>query len=248
MIEFNESFNYDDVFIRDVTIALVSEFYRRVRWVNNFKDQKRLVTIPFTYANIGDERMLMDAFVDDITGERPELNYDAIPRGKITLENWSVKQGEFSNPNVDFHTYEEENGVLKRVVGKYRPLPVKLNYNIEILLDPEIDLWKCTQSLWDFFWIYKFFHIEFKSVRIDCKMYTTNDFQAEIERQIQGLQGETDKKIKFPVEVHSFYPIPPIENRSTPINRKVVFKGNMWTLKGKRKKKTWLGNDANKKE
>ena len=248
MIEFNESFNYDDVFIRDVTIGLVSEFYRRVRWVNTFKDEKRLVTIPFHYATIGDERLLMDAFVDDVTGERPELNYDAIPRGVITLTNWNVKQGEYANPNVNFHTYEEENGVLKRVVGKYRPLPIEFSYDLEIELGTEIDVWKCSQSLWDFFWIYKFYHIEYKSVRIDCKMYTSNDIQGEIERQIQGMTGETDKKIKFPVKVHAFYPIPPVQTKSTPINRKVVFKGNMKTLSGTKKKRVWLGNDVNKKK
>lgn len=245
-MEFNESFNYDDVFIRDVTIGLVSEFYRKVRWVNDFKSGKKLVTIPFQYTNIGDERLLMDAFVDDVTGERPELNYDAIPRGVITLNNWAIKQGEYSNPNVDFHTYEEENGILKRVVGKYRPLPIKLSYELEIILGPEIDVWKCSQAMWDFFWLYKYYHIEFKSVRIDCKLYTANDFQVEMDKQIQGLQGETDKKLKFPIEIHTFYPIPPRENKSTPINRKVNFKGNLWTLKGKKKKRVWLGNDANK--
>ena len=248
MIEFNKDFNYDDVFVRDVTITLVREFYRRVRWVNKFQDEERLVTVPFQYANIGDERLLMDAFLDDVTGEKLELNYDAIPRGVITLNNWSIKQNEYSNPNVNFHTFEEEDGVLKRVVGKYRPLPIKLNYEIEIVLDPEVDVWKCSQSLWDFFWIYKFFHIEYKSVRVDCKMYTTNDISVDIERQMQGLAGETDKKIKFPVEIHTFYPIPPRESKSTPINRKVVFKGNAWTLKGQKKKKKWLGGDVNKKE
>ena len=79
-------------------------------------------------------------------------------------------------------------------------------------------------------------------------MYTSNDIGVEIERQIQGLSGETDKKITFPVEIHTFYPIPPRESRSTPINRKVVFKSNTWTLKGKKKKKNWLGGDVNKKE
>ena len=108
MIEFNQSFNYDDVFVRDVTITLVREFYRRVRWTNKFQDEERLVTVPFQYANIGDERLLMDAFLDDVTGEKLELNYDAIPRGVITLNNWSIKQNEYSNPNVNFHTFEEE--------------------------------------------------------------------------------------------------------------------------------------------
>lgn len=248
MIEFNQSFNYDDIFIRDITISLVKEFYRRVRWINKFKDVEKLITVPFQYSNVGDERFLMDAFVDDITGKRLELNYDAIPRGVITLNNWSIKQDEFSNPNVNFHTYEEENGVLKKVVGKYRPLPIKLTYDFSILLGTEIDTMKFNQAMWDFFWYYRFFHIEYKSVRIDCKLYVTNDVSLEIERQIQGIQGETDKKISFPVEVHTFYPIPPRESKSIPINKKVVFKGKTLTLKNKKPKKNWLGGDTNKKE
>jgi hypothetical protein len=248
MAVFDESFNYDDVFLRDVTLGLIKEFYREVRWINVWKDQKKLVTVPFFYANIGDERFLLDAFVDDVPGKRPELNYDQIPRGVITLDNWGIKTGEFTNPNVPFYTYEEKNGELRKVVGKYKPLPLKFNYSIEILLGTEIDIWKCSQSIWDFFYKYKFFHIEYKSIRVDCNMYIPDAEQVEMQRQIDGLSGETDKKITFDVEVNTFYPIPPKESKSIPINRRVVVRGNLKTLGSKGRKRVWIGNDANKKK
>jgi len=248
MATFDESFNYDDVFLRDVTLGLIKEFYREIRWVNIWKDQKKLVTVPFFYTNIGDERFLLDAYVDDIPGKRPELNYDQIPRGIITLTSNNKKTEEFTNPNVNFYTYEEKNGELQKVIGKYRPLPLKLNYSIEILLGTELDIWKCSQSLWDFFFKYKFYHIEYKSIRIDCNMYIPSEFNAEIERQIQGLSGETDKKITFNVEVNTFYPIPPTQSKSIPINKRVVFRGNLKTLNSKGRKKVWIGADANKKK
>lgn len=246
MGNFDKKFNYDDVFLRDVTTGLVSEFYRKIRWINTWNEQKKLITVPFQYANIGDERFLMDAFLDDVTGERLELNYDAIPRGVVTLNNWTVKQQEYTNPNVNFHTYEERNGELFKVVGKYRPLPIQFNFEVEILLGTEIDMWKCSQSIWDFFWHYKFYHIDYKSVRVDCAMYIPDSLEIEMQRQIEGLSGETDKKIKFPVEVHSFYPIPPRESISQTSNKKVVFKGSTWSLRTKGRKKRWIGGDVNK--
>lgn len=249
MAKFDESFNYDDVFLRDVTLGISKEFYRQLRWTNVWKDQKKLVTVPFFYSIVGDERFLLDAFVDDVPGKRPELNYDQIPRGIITLNSWGIKTSEFTNPNVPFYTYEEKNGELKKVVGKYKPLPLNFQYSIEILLDTEIDVWKCSQSIWDFFFKYKFFHIEYKSIRVDCNMYLPDSKNIEIPRQIDGLSGDTNKKITFDLDVNTFYPIPPKESVSNPINKsRVVFKGNLKTLGSKGRKKIWIGGDINNKK
>ena len=251
MNKFEQSFNYDDVILRDMTLGVISELYRKVRWTNKWNDKEKLVTVPIYYGMVGDERFQLDAFVDDIIGNRPELNIDPIPRGHILLDSAVVKKNEFSNPNVNMEFYKEENGILKKMTGKFRVLPIQATYSLKIELDTEIDMLKCQQSLWDWFWTYKYFYITYNSIRLDCVLVTPDEYQGEISREIQGLSGKDDTKkfIELKFEVHSFYPIEPKETKPQLTNcGRAIFKGKVWTLGSKGSKKTFVGGCVNKKK
>src|SRR6266403_943931 len=84
-MDFEKSYNYDDVFLRSATVSLISQLHNRLRWYNTFEDKKVLVSIPFQYSLVGDERYLMDAFMDDTYGTRPELNIEQLQRAIILL-------------------------------------------------------------------------------------------------------------------------------------------------------------------
>jgi len=205
----SKKYNYDETFIREVSLAVIGEFYRKIRWINVWEDKESLITVPVYYGLGGDSRYLLDAFIDDIVGKRPDLNIDPIPRAHITIENASVKKDEISNPNV-YIEYEkiEDDGTLKRLKSKMQVLPIQINYNLEIRLNTEIDVWKATQSIWDWLWRYKYFYISYKSIRINCVYSIPDDYQNEIQRQIDMTPNNTIKKINFQFSVHTEYYVP----------------------------------------
>jgi hypothetical protein len=255
MNKFDKKFNYDEIFLRNLTLGSMLEFYRKVRWINKWTDNKglykeKLITLPVYYGLVGDERFDLDAFVDEIVSERPELNIDPKPRAHFVLESSTIKRNEYSNPNVNVEYYKEENGILKKYLGKIRFLPIKATFHIEILLGKEIEIMKCQQSLWDFFFAYKYFYIKQNGIKIECILDMPDDKQVEIQREIDGLKGKgnTDKYIKFNFDIHSYYPIEPIETPpiiATNCNR-VLFKGNTRSLNSINNNKVYIGGNVNK--
>lgn len=247
MATFEETHNWNEVFMRDVTVGLTSELYRKIRWFNRWSNgDTKLITVPFYYSLTGDDRFLLDAFVDDIGGNRPELNIDPIPRAIIELSSWSAKRSEFTNPNVNIIMHEEKNGELKHVVGKYRPIPMRFSYSIEIMLASVGDVFKCSQSILDWIWAYKHFYINYKSLRINAAFYIPDEQSNEIERTISGLSGNNHKTIKFNIDLHTYYPVAPVKNKPIPFNKKVRFKGNVLEGGLPCREKNFLGGSANK--
>lgn len=236
--------NYDNVYLRSLILGVIAEFHRKVRWINTWANKEQLITVPVYYTMVGDERFDIDAFIDEIVGVRPDLNIDPIPRAHFLLENTTLKRSEYSNPHVNIEYYKEIDGVLTKLLGKMRWLPIKANFKIEFLVSSEIDILKCQQSLWDFFFAYKYFYFKHNSIRIDAILDIPDDKQIEIIRQIEGIKGDTNKYCKFDFSINTYYPIEPIETKpivATSCN-KVQFYGNTRTLKNQITKKKYLGD------
>ncbi len=250
MSKFSKKFNYDESIIRSVTAGVMGEFYRKVRWINRWEDNEKLITVPVYYGMIGDERFVMDAFVDDIVGKRPDLNIDPIPRAHFNYTNAIVKRNEYSNPNANVIYYKEENGVLKKLMGKMRQIPIKISYHIEIKLAKEIDMMRCHESIWDFFFAYKYFYVVHNSIRLDCVLDVPDDKEMSINREIAGIgdTNDTVKYIKFDFDVHTYHMIEPIETPplvATNCNR-VIFKGYTRTLGVVPENRKFVGGGVNK--
>lgn len=244
MAQFEKKFNYDDVFFRSITLGVIKEFTEKIKWKNTWHDKDKEVTIPFYYSMAGQERFLMDAFIDDIAGKRPELNIDPLPRAHIILETSTAKTNEYTNPNVKLLKYEEEDGQIKKTLGTYRVIPLKLTFKVDILLRTEIDMMKCQQAILDFFYIYKYFQIDYKFLRVDCNLFLPDALNTEFQREIPGLNTEdSKKKISFSVDVHTNYPVEPTESQTIPFNKKVVFKGKTLNLGRRGRKRRFLGDD-----
>ncbi len=201
-------FNYSDVFFRDLTVCVLSTLERKVRWQNKFSDVYKDVTVPFYYSLSGDERFLLDTFVDETVGQNryTELNTDQIPRGHITLKGISVKSDAFANPNVFIRRIMENKDELKRILTKIRALPIRANYDMTILVSSEIDAFKCQQAILNTMWLYKYMYFEYSFMNIDALMYIPDDMDIQIVRE-QNLGSDGGPiKINFSFEVHTYYP------------------------------------------
>lgn len=200
--------NYDDVFFRDLTVCFLATLEDKIKWHNRFDTVTKEITVPIYYSMGGNtERMLYDSFTDDIVSEnrRSELNTDIIPRGHATLTSYSVKSAEFCNPNVWLHRIMESEEEAKRVLTKVRAIPVKATYELTILLESEIDTFKCSQAIMNTLWLYKYMYFEYSSMNIDAYMQMPDDQTIQISRE-NNLSSDTSIRMTVNIEVHTYYP------------------------------------------
>lgn len=222
--------NYDDTFLRDVTVAVLETLNNRIYWYNKWENEKRKIDVPFYYSMTGDDRFLLDAFVDDIPGKRIEQNYDVVPRAIITLEETVIQSSEFTNPNVRVSRYIEDNSELKRVVSKIRSLPLQLTYDVKIRVASELDLFKCLQSIWNLIYQYQYFYFEHNFLRIDAAFRMPESLQIKIDRA-QNMTSDIYMEHSTRLDVHTYYPLFGEIEKIPPINR-VQWQHNFWKLQG----------------
>lgn len=206
----NKQYNYDDNFFRMVGVSLVKTLHTSITWINYFSDKRIRVVVPFYLSLPGSEKYLLDAFVDDIVDSRIELNTDQIPRGIVTFNSFSTDINQFANPNQYLKNKRNVNGQMKEFLQRTKAVPVKINYDIDIVLMTEIDTLKCSEKLLTTFYNYMFFNIDYYGMKIDAVFNLPDDKDIQIERE-QNMDSDVKKHIKFPLTVDTYYPIYLIE-------------------------------------
>lgn len=203
----NEKYNYDDVFLRDLTLSVLSTLEDKIKWTNNFSSGPVDVNCKIYYSMTGGEDFLMDSFVDDIVSDnrKTELNTDKYPSGWITLTGWNIRSDEFANPNVWLRTIVENQEELRGILAKVRALPVTANYDLTILLNSEIDVFKASQSIMNMLWLWKYAYFEFNFMNIDCVIKIPDDQQIQINRD-KSLSSDDAIRLTLPLEVQTYYP------------------------------------------
>ena len=202
-----DKFNMEDVFFRDLTVCVLDTLEGQVNWVNRFSSGDVNVNVPFYYSLTGDERFLLDSFSDDIVSNNRyvELNTDVIPRGHITLTSYDIRAEEFANPNVWLKMVIENQTQIRKMLTKVRAVPVTAKYDLVILLNSEIDTFKCSQAIIDTLWLYRFMYFEYNFMNIDAVMILPDSNQVEITRE-KNLTSDNTIKLSVSFEVQTYYP------------------------------------------
>jgi len=202
-----ERFNFEDVFFRDLTVCVLDTLEGQVKWLNRFSSGDVFVQVPFYYSLTGDERFLLDSFQDDIVSQNRfvELNTDIIPRGHLTMTGFNIKSDEFANPNVWLKMVIENDQEIKKILTKIRAVPISINYDLTITLSSEIDVFKCSQSIMDTLWLYRYMYFEHNFMNIDAVMLMPDTEQIEFQRE-KNMTSDNNIKLTASFEVHTYYP------------------------------------------
>ena len=202
-----DSFNFEDVFFRDLTVCVLDTLEGQIKWTNRFTSGDVFVQVPIYYSLTGDERFLLDSFSDDIVSENRfvELNTDIIPRGHLTMTGFNIKSEEFANPNVWLRMVIENEVEIRKVLGKVRAIPITVNYDLEITLSSEVDTFKCSQAILDTLWIYKFMYFEHNFMNIDAVLVMPDSNTIEMSRE-KNLTSDNNIKLKVSFTVETYYP------------------------------------------
>lgn len=207
----NENFldktNYSNVYLRQVIVGFLGFLRNKFQWENITESGKVEVILPMLYSLTGDNRYIMDAFYDDIVGERVNMNTDQIPRGVITLKSWAIKNDEFTNPNIWLNfNKENEDGELQQYVAQTKAVPIKLTFTLDTIVDNEIDIFKAWQTYMDNMWIYKYFVFDYANIPINAVFNFVADTDNNIVREFKF--GDINAyKTTYTFDIHTFYPI-----------------------------------------
>jgi len=204
--EIDHVYNYDNLFIRTVSVALGKTLSSKIRWINHFEDHKYRVIVPFYYGFI-QEQFVIDTFVDDILGKRIELDTTQRPRGIIRLKSWNPVSSEFANPNQYLSQKAHVNNDIRNIVSKVRAIPVTINYDVEIFLANQGDAEKCMQKIMNQFFNFKFFRFEYFGLTIDANFQMPDSTNIEISPdKVDFSQDDRYTKVTYSLEVKSYYP------------------------------------------
>jgi len=203
----DEQYNYDDNFVRMVTIGLCKVLTTKVRWINRWSDGKKIrVIIPFYTPFAGQERFILDAFVDDTVSTRVELNTDQKQRGTVTFKGGSQRDDEFANPNQYLSKETKINEEFRQVVSRTKAVPISLNYEITIRLDNEWEADTCYTKILDVLYNYRFFNISYFGLKLDAFFKLPSDSGIELPREI-NLTSDGSITMKFSLEIQTYYPV-----------------------------------------
>lgn len=202
-----ERFNYEDCFMRDLTVCVLDTLEGEVKWINRFSQGDRMVNVPFYYSLSGDERFVLDSFNDDIVSNNRfvDLNTDIIPRGHLTLTSYEIRSDEFANPNVWLKMVMDGDEEIKKFLTKVRAIPITAKYDLVIQLSSELDVFKCSQSIMDTIWPYRFMYFEHNFMNIDAVIQIPDTSQIEIQRE-KSFTSDNTIKITLQLDVQTYYP------------------------------------------
>jgi hypothetical protein len=189
------------------TIGLTKVLGAKIRWINRWSEGKKIrVLIPFYTSFAGQERFMLDAFVDDTVSTRVELNTDQKQRGVITFKGGSQRDDEAANPNQYISKETKINDEFKTIVSRTKAVPLTLSYDIQIRLDNENEASVCYTKILDMLYNYRFFSISYFGLKIDAFFKLPSDSGIEIPREINMASNDTIT-IKFALEVQTYYPV-----------------------------------------
>jgi hypothetical protein len=230
-MENNEKFldktNYgNEVYLRCVIKGFLGFLTNRFKWTNHFENGPVEVVVPVYNSLMGDQRWVMDAFYDDVPDKRVNHNTDIVPRTVITLKSWLVKTEEFTNPNIWLNHDIEIDDELRTVVAQVKAVPLKLTFEVETLVNNEIEVYKAWQTFMEAMWMYKYFIYNYKRIPINAVF----NFAADVENPIARVAkiGESNGQLKLPytIDVHTFFPI--FDVNSIDANKTVQYILNIW--------------------
>lgn len=240
MSAFNNKFNKDDIVERAAIAGILHKLHNKLSFTYTYSDNNEEdIDIPFYYSLSGDERFLMDEFLNEFDTSKAETNYDKVPRGVLVMESTSIRTEAMTNPHIRMEQVIEEleEGAdvpdLKTYYSKFSVIPIQMNVNCRIKVSSHRDLLIISQLAKKEFYRNTRFYFDYKGVRVPGNLMFPETFEKEnpIEYTFDGV--DRTQEILISLEAHTF--IPDYEegsrifagNRMQDIDLSVVSKNNL---------------------
>jgi hypothetical protein len=207
--------NTQDIFLRNASLAVLDVLNRRViiDLVREGVIEKH--EIPFIYNNAGTAGFMHDFFVDVPDGckypEFAEGNYDILPRGIVTLQNFEIKSGDITNPFVRGTFTQEEieplndRKVMKAYSARMKVLPMDLKFEVKIKSDNLNKTFKIMEKIFDFYYKNEVAYFQYRGVRIPGQLRFP-EMMTHDKKYSFTYDNDQNVITTFSVEFETYYP------------------------------------------
>lgn len=206
-------FNKDDVILRNIIVGVLATLNNKMWWYQQISEtEKRKVNVPFYFSTTGDERFLMDMFMNTVTAGGTDKNhaesvYNQLPRAILQLDGIAIDAGSLTNKFVRaFYQRVQDDGTLKTFNSEVFMVPLKLSFLCDLYVDSNLDVFKGIQRTIEIFYKHNLFQIDIDGTRIPAVASLPEDFAKE--RPVEFTFGDKKEwKINYNIEVQTFMPI-----------------------------------------
>jgi len=208
MSEFNQTYNYDSVFIRNLIVGFLAELNKKLVIYNQLDDGEiEAVDIPCIFSITGQERFLKDEFLyDAINQDKAIGDYEKVPRCIVSLDGLSIDTSRQTNKYIRTRCVRMVNDEPRTLVLMTDFVPVNLSFNCDIICSNHIELMKVTECLISK--IYKnqnLFNVDLDVFNVQANYNSPTDFNHERSTEF-SLNDKKEFKISVVFELSSFIP------------------------------------------
>lgn len=199
--------NYEYSYLRRVLLLITKDLSNKIKFKYNFKNEPKIIEVPFYYKLTGDSQFLMDAFVDDVPGERVEFNHNLIPSGWLSLNSIQVKSEELRNPHVYLNIkIPNKDGIIQTFNSKVKFLPLELVIDVEVRLSNFLEYLKFTEVLWQTIFQHNFLYFEYLGLKSNVHYQLPDNINLDKASELTN-GGDSTTKVTFSLEVNTNMPI-----------------------------------------
>lgn len=207
--------NSDEILIRGVIVALLSEFNKKLSYEERSPEYgEKTVDVSFFFGFGNDERYLQDLFLNEYKkGERQdeqEANglYEQIPRGILKVQNMTVISDELTNNYVRGQYQKEENGQLLTYTANIVRVPLKLPCTVSVHVDTITQQFKVIQGIIENLWKQGDFKVDVNNVKVPGRYVIEDDFEKERQMDFSYSDKEASyPTVDFNLTVYVEYPV-----------------------------------------
>jgi hypothetical protein len=208
MNEYNNKFNKDDVFIRNMIVCFLSELNKKIYYYNRVDNDKvNKINVPCMYSITGQERFLKDEFFyDPINLGMAIGDYEKVPRVIANLTGLTINTAEQTNKYNHTKIVRESNGKMRTCYLNVEWVPVQLSFDCNLVCSNNIELFKITECIISK--IYKnpnYFKVDLGMCNVDGAFEVPENYSNEIPTEF-GLNEKKEFRMNFGVEMKSFIP------------------------------------------
>ena len=208
MSKFNQTYNYDYVFLRNIIVGFLAELNKKLVIYNQLDDgTTETVDVPCIFSITGQERFLMDEFFyDAINNGKAIGDYEKVPRCVVNLDGVSVDTSRQTNKYIRTRCIRYVNDIPRTLVLMTDFVPINLSFNCDIICSNHIELMKISECIISK--IYKnqnLFNIDLDVFNVQANYNTPIDFNHERPTEF-ALNDKKEFKISTQFELSTFIP------------------------------------------
>lgn len=208
MSDYNQKYNKDDVFIRNMIVCLLAELNKKIYYYNRIdNDTIEKVDVPCLYSITGAERFLKDEFYyDALKMGKAYGDYEKVPRCMVNLTGLSINTSEQTNKYNRTKIVRSVRNKLRTLYLNVDFMPVTLSFECKVICANNIELFKLSECIISK--IYKnpnFFKVDFGMFNVDASLSVPADYTHELPQEF-GFSDKKEFSTSFSVEMKSFLP------------------------------------------